>query len=435
MQKQLSRRMPLCRRVFVCHILSILGIIFSMLISTENAFAAEPSNLEYIQMRNRMVKDDLEGQGIKNPRVLRAFLETPRHEFIPVKERRNSYFDMAIQIGESQTISAPFVVAYMTEQLDPQPTDKILEIGTGSGFQAAILSPLAKEIYSIEIVEHLGKTARKTLDRLKITNVMTKIGDGYQGWTEHAPFDKIIVTCSPESVPQALVDQLKEGGRMIIPVGERYQQVIYSMEKKNGKLEKVILRPTLFVPMTGKAEELRAVKPDPMNPKVQNPSFEEIAGDSNEPVAWYYQRQMKIVTDEKAPDGRNFLRFTNSVPGRPAQIMQGIALDGRAVQEIELSIMVRAKDAVGPQQRGTNKMLYTEPVVLIVYFDENRARLKNENWLGPFRGTFDWKKASKTIQIPPATREINIVLGMLGATGQIDFDLAELKVTKSVKKK
>ena len=161
---------------------------------------------------------------------------------------------MSLPIGESQTISAPFVVAYMTEQLDPQPTDKVLEIGTGSGYQAAILSPLVKEVYSIEIVESLGQKAARTLKRLKYTNVKTKIGDGYQGWPEHAPFDKIIVTCSPEKVPQPLVDQLKEGGRMVVPVGERYTQELYLLRKKDGKLEQEVLVPTMFVPMTGKAE-------------------------------------------------------------------------------------------------------------------------------------------------------------------------------------
>ena len=125
----------------------------------------------------------------------------------------------------------------MTEQLDPQPTDKVLEIGTGSGYQAAVLSPLVKDVYSIEIVESLGKHAKLTLDRLKYTNVHTKIGDGYLGWPEEAPFDKIIVTCSPEKVPQALVDQLKEGGRMIVPDGERYEQVLYLFTKENGQAQ------------------------------------------------------------------------------------------------------------------------------------------------------------------------------------------------------
>ena len=143
-----------------------------------------------------------------------------------------------------------------------------------------------------------------------------KVGDGYQGWPEHAPFDKIIVTCSPGKGPAPLVEQLKEGGRMVIPVGERYQQVLYLLKKENGKLKQEILRPTLFVPMTGKAEDTRQVKPDPTRPKLNNSSFEELAGDSREPTAWYYQRQMQIIDTETAPDGKQFVRFTNETPGR-----------------------------------------------------------------------------------------------------------------------
>src|SRR5581483_9449123 len=149
--------------------------------------------------------------------------------------------------GDKQTISPPYIVAYMTELLDPQPDDKVLEIGTGSGYQAAVLSPLVKEVYTIEIVESLGKAAAKRLKDLKYKNVFCKVGDGYLGWPEHAPFDKIIVTCSPENVPKPLVEQLKDGGKMIIPLGERYQQVFHLFEKQNGELKATRLGNTLFV--------------------------------------------------------------------------------------------------------------------------------------------------------------------------------------------
>ena len=175
----------------------------------------------------KMVEDEIAAAGVNNERVLRAMRDTPRHEFVPPNQRRLAYYDMALPIGDEQTISPPFVVAYMTEEIDPQPTDKVLEIGTGSGYQAAVLSPLVKDVYTIEIVEPLGKRAARTLKQLDYKNVHAKVGDGYQGWPEAAPFDKIIVTCSPEKVPQPLVDQLREGGRMIIPVGERYQQNLY----------------------------------------------------------------------------------------------------------------------------------------------------------------------------------------------------------------
>ena len=215
------------------------------------------------QARERMVIGEVIGAGITNARVMSV---TPRHEFVPAKLFDRAYLDMSLPIGEHQTITPPMLVAYMTDQLDPQPNDSVLEIGTGSGYQAAVLSPLVKEVYSIEIVEKLGKQAERTLKRLKYNNVFTKIGDGYLGWPEKAPFDKIIVTCSPEKVPQPLVDQLKEGGRMIVPVGEPYQQVFHLLKKENGRLTNEALRPTLFVPMTGKADERREVTADPLHP-------------------------------------------------------------------------------------------------------------------------------------------------------------------------
>ena len=231
----------------------ILAASWPAVVSAEKR--ATPQALE--QARNRMVDEEVIGAGIKDPRVIQSMRDTPRHEFVPRKSIDMAYFDMSLPIGEHQTITSPVLVAYMTEQLEPQPDDRVLEIGTGSGYQAAVLSPLVKEVFSIEIVEALGKHAQQTLKRLKYANVTVKIGDGYLGWPEHAPFDKIIVTCSPEKVPQPLIDQLKEGGRMIIPVGERYQQVFHLLKKQNGELINEALRPTLFVPMTGKAEESR----------------------------------------------------------------------------------------------------------------------------------------------------------------------------------
>ena len=163
----------------------------------------------------------------------------------------------------------------MTEAIDPQPTDSVLEIGTGSGYQAAVLSPLVKDVYTIEIVEPLSKRATRTLKRLGIRQRAHARRRRLQRLARAAPFDKIIVTCSPEKVPQPLVDQLREGGLMVIPVGERYQQTLYLMRKTDGKLKSEALRATLFVPMTGEAEEQRKVKPDPKNPQIVNGSFEE----------------------------------------------------------------------------------------------------------------------------------------------------------------
>jgi protein-L-isoaspartate(D-aspartate) O-methyltransferase len=210
--------------------------------------------------RKRMVERHLVDHDIKNPRVLDAFRTVPRHRFLPPSVRPRAYDDDSIPIPEGQTITPPYDVAFMTEALDPKPTDKVYEVGTGSGYQAAILSRLVKDVYSVEIHKVLSEGATKVLKELGYNNVHTRWGDGYLGWPEAAPFDAIIVTCAPEFVPQPLVDQLKEGGRMVIPVGNRYGQVVHLMVKKNGKLTDRELKPTLFVPMTGQAQREAAAK-------------------------------------------------------------------------------------------------------------------------------------------------------------------------------
>jgi protein-L-isoaspartate(D-aspartate) O-methyltransferase len=232
---------------------------------------------------------------------------------------------MALPIGEGQTISPPFIVAYMTEQLAPQAQDKVLEIGTGSGYQAAVLSPLVKEVYTIEIETRLADRATRTLNRLGYANVFTLAGDGFKGWPEHAPFDKIIVTCSPEEVPQPLVDQLREGGRIVVPVGERFQQTLYLMTKVNGKLVSQALEPTFFVPMTGEAEDQRRVLPDPTQTRIVNGSFEELLPATPErptdvhPAGWYYVRQGQVTTDPAAP-GAQRPHAPGHRGGRPANL-------------------------------------------------------------------------------------------------------------------
>ena len=305
----------------------------------------------------------------------------------------------------------------MTQELDPQPTDKVLEIGTGSGYQAAVLSPLVKDVYTIEIVESLGHHAAQTLKQLKYTNIHTKIGDGYLGWPDVAPFDKIIVTCSPEKVPQALVDQLKEGGRMLIPVGERYEQVLYLFKKKDGKLVSEALKPTLFVPMTGTAEANREVKPDPLHPSLFNGGFEQLT--AGEPTGWFYPSQMTVVTAKDAPEGKNYVTFSNATPGRGSRMMQGFAVDGRKVHEIKLSCMARGKDI--QRVRESN----TEAEVMIVFYDENRAT-KGITFLKPMRDTFGWTRKSEVLKVPVAAREAIVHIGLVGATGTLSLDDIQL---------
>lgn len=205
----------------------------------------------YAEARRAMVKDHLRARGIQDERILRVMGEVPRHEFVPSSQRPFAYVDDSLPIGYKQTISPPYIVALMTETLHPRPDDRVLEIGTGSGYQAAVLSKLVKEVYTIEIIEPLAQRAAATLKRLGFTNVTVRAGDGYQGWPQHAPFDAIIVTCAPGHVPPSLVDQLKEGGRMVIPVGAKYTQKLYLLEKRDGKVVRTALTPVYFVPMTG----------------------------------------------------------------------------------------------------------------------------------------------------------------------------------------
>jgi protein-L-isoaspartate(D-aspartate) O-methyltransferase len=373
--------------------------------------------------RNKMVDEDIVAAGIKNTRVLEAMRNTPRHEFVPLYERSQAYFDMGLPIGEAQTISAPSVVAYMTEALDPQPDDKVLEIGTGSGYQAAVLAKLVRDVYTIEIVPPLGHRAAKTLERLHYSNVHAKVGDGYQGWPEYAPFDKIIVTCSPEKVPEALVEQLREGGRMVIPVGERYQQTLYLMKKVDGKLVSEALQPTLFVPMTGKAESSREVLPDPLHPTIVNGSFENVEGDPPVPTNWHYQRQLKVVDSSLAPDGKRYVTFTNKDPGRTAHMLQGFCIDGRKAAKIQISARVRCKDV----EQGQNAQQL--PDIAILFYDDHRASI-GEVSLGPWQGSFDWKTITKRFDVPPKAREGIIRVGMFGAVGETSFDAIELKAVK-----
>jgi len=229
-------------------------ILYFLLILPMNFFisstfaVSEP--VDFAPLQKQMVEQQIIDRGIKDPRVIKAMGKVPRHLFVPEDHRAWSYDDAPLCIGEGQTISQPYIVAFMTEALDLKPGDKILEIGTGSGYQAAILAEIVKEVYTIEIIEKLGKKAQATLAGLGYKNVHVKIGDGYKGWPEHAPFDAVIVTCAPENIPPALVSQLKEGGRMIIPVGpEGNIQKLIKITKKKGCPEIQEERHVKFVPM------------------------------------------------------------------------------------------------------------------------------------------------------------------------------------------
>jgi len=197
-----------------------------------------------------MVEKQLRPRGIDDPRVLRAMGKVPREKFVAKELEARAYEDHPLPIGFGQTISQPYIVAFMTQALKPKPTDRVLEIGTGSGYQAAVLSELVAEVYTIEIVRPLAQRAATVLNALGYKNVLVKGGDGYKGWPEHAPFDAIIVTAAPDHVPKPLVEQLKEGGRMVIPVGKTYAQELQVLEKHGRVVRQIASVPVKFVPLT-----------------------------------------------------------------------------------------------------------------------------------------------------------------------------------------
>lgn len=213
------------------------------------------SSQELHVLRQQMVDYQIVKRGVQNSQVLNAMRKVPRHEFVPKNFIKNAYDDNPLPIGEGQTISQPYIVAFMTEQLQLTQEDTVLEIGTGSGYQAAILAEIASQVYSIEIIEPLSKRADEILKKLGYENVQIRCGDGYKGWPEKAPFDAIIVTAAPDHIPQPLIDQLKNEGRMIIPVGEYYQELVLISKNNEGLISKTNVLPVRFVPMTGEAQK------------------------------------------------------------------------------------------------------------------------------------------------------------------------------------
>ncbi len=204
---------------------------------------------DFAVLRKRMVTTQIERRGVKDARVLDAMLKVERHRFVPRQHVADSYDDRPLPIGERQTISQPYIVALMTEALGLDRTKKVLEIGTGSGYQAAVLAELCDSVYTVEIVENLGKKAEKLLSELGYKNIKVKIGDGYAGWPEYRPFDAIIVTCAPSHVPEPLIEQLAENGKLIIPVDVTWGQDLILMVKSQGQLKKESIVPVRFVPM------------------------------------------------------------------------------------------------------------------------------------------------------------------------------------------
>lgn len=232
---------------------TIVGVLLVAMLMACQAEPQAPSR--EATAREAMVEQQLAARGIADEAVLDAMRSVERHRFVPARLQHLAYGDHPLPIGEDQTISQPYIVAYMTEALALKPGERVLEIGTGSGYQAAVLAELGAEVYTIEIFESLGRRAAALLRELRYTNVHVRVGDGYKGWAEHAPFDAIIVTCAPTHVPAPLREQLAEGGRMMIPVGEQFAQRLVRLRKEHGKLVEESDLPVRFVPMIDEDRE------------------------------------------------------------------------------------------------------------------------------------------------------------------------------------
>jgi protein-L-isoaspartate(D-aspartate) O-methyltransferase len=220
----------------------------------DNGEESGEEDVSYKEAREQMVATQIRSRGIKDKRVLEAMEKVPRHLFVPETYRPQAYSDSPLPIGYGQTISQPYIVALMTEALKIEPGDKVFEVGTGSGYQAAVLAEMGAEVFTMEIVEELVASAGDVFNVLNYSKIQLRLGDAYQGWVEHSPFDAVIVTAAPEHVPQPLIDQLKVGGRMVVPVGGRFQDLVV-MTKTTDGLERESLGPVIFVPMTGEARD------------------------------------------------------------------------------------------------------------------------------------------------------------------------------------
>ncbi len=236
----------------------LLLLLFSLYSCTpqlrsEQTSVEQEAAKEFAKQRRNLV-EQLKSQGITSQTVLDVLLKVPRHKFVPPSYRHLAYQNRPLPIGQDQTISQPFIVGYMTEAAEVAPGEKVLEIGTGSGYQAAVLAELAKQVYTIEIIPELAEGARNLLHDLGYKNVEVKTGNGYEGWHEHAPFDAIVVTAAPDHVPQKLVEQLAVNGKMVIPVGSAFQEMVIITRNKAGVVERRTI-PVRFVPMTGKPKQ------------------------------------------------------------------------------------------------------------------------------------------------------------------------------------
>lgn len=369
-------------------------------------------DVDFERRRKEMVRREIASVGVRDPRVLQALRDVPRHAFVPEPLRGKAYLDIALPIGFDQTISSPYIVARMTESLSPQASDRILEIGTGSGYQAAILASMARQVFTVEIVPELGKQARQTLSRLGIENVRVRVGDGYQGWPEQAPFDKIMVTCSPADIPRPLVAQLKEGGQLVIPLGQRFQQVLYRFSKVNGKLKRERVESTFFVPMTGRAEEERTL--EAKQTSLVNGSFERTPRDSDEPLNWFYVRGGGSVRDESSPRGERCLKL-NSAQSSSCHALQPFGVHGHRTRQLRIEFWVRRENI-------RTGLLSLQSSQLMVEFYNDARQLVGSEEVSLLSGSSSWQREKALVGVPRDARYGILGVGLFGATGGISFD-------------
>ena len=245
-----------CRRFWIAAVLGAQLLAPGCGDGFDGSDAGAPSSDPTRQAeRERMVERQIEARGVKDTAVLRAMRQVPRHLFVPVSYAPQAYWDGPLAIGHGQMISQPYIVAFMAEALRLRGDDRVLEIGTGSGYQTAVLAQLARDVFSIEIVKPLAERAAGKLKELGYANVQVRAGDGYQGWPEHAPYDAILVSAAPDHIPQPLLDQLAVGGRMILPLGKKFSQDLMLIRRTHSGYERTPLLPVAFVPMTGEAQE------------------------------------------------------------------------------------------------------------------------------------------------------------------------------------
>ncbi|MCE9528021.1 MAG: protein-L-isoaspartate O-methyltransferase [Planctomycetales bacterium] len=395
--------------------------IVAFALASQQPAAAQSGLRELLEARRLMVQEEIANQGIENERLLEAMRDVPREQFVPLSRRNLAYLNVAIAYDDGQVILPPLVTAHLIEQLNPHKNDKVLVIGPGSGYSTALLSRMVREVFAVEIDPVIAKTAEETLARLKYTNVKVRVGDGFEGWKEHAPYQRIIVECSPDSVPKALVEQLAEGGILLVPIGDEFDQTMHLCKKENGKLTTLSLWPTLLLPMKGKAEELRSQSEMPRDPSILNGGFEELVPKTKDvPAHWAYVRQGRAIAGEFCPEGKNSLAFVNLTPGAAAMALQAFPVDGKKVSELSFACNVWGKDI----RPGQNRQQL--PRVEVRFFDEKR-RLVGGDWMGGWNLTFDWLGKEHVFSVPRTAKFAVLRIGLCGATGEIRFDDLKLE--------